>query len=120
MGYHRFYVFLMVLLLVSPRCQSCRMNAYRQLSAGCREILASNEKRLRFAWHYSDCIVKDNRMPPFLFCDKNWNMFYCLSMLNNEERQLYLDFLLNDSTDYCYLIQLKLSSLPFSPKLTSI
>ncbi|KAK6267425.1 hypothetical protein QUC31_018262 [Theobroma cacao] len=39
---------------------SCWKNAYKHLFAGCKEIIATDEKRSRFAWHLSDCFQRDS------------------------------------------------------------
>ncbi|XP_022734465.1 protein GAMETE EXPRESSED 1 [Durio zibethinus] len=153
MDYHQFFLSLMVLLSVSPRCQSwglfssssqtkairhghdsvpefsmeglnnekgirllqgaknklvgsnsCWKNAYGHLLAGCKEIIATDEKRSRFAWHLSDCFQKDSGRSPFPFCDTKSAMVYCLKQLNDLEHKVYLEFLL-ETNSICYQLQ---------------
>ncbi|KAK6280640.1 hypothetical protein POUND7_020907 [Theobroma cacao] len=155
MIYHHFFLFLLVLLSVSPRCQSwgwfsssaethfktkairhasvaefsvdglndekgirlleeaknklvgsnsCWKNAYRHLFAGCKEIIATDEKRSRFAWHLSDCFQRDSGRSPFPFCDTKSAMVYCLKNLNDLEHKVYLEFLL-ETNSICYQLQ---------------
>ncbi|XWS36045.1 hypothetical protein CRYUN_Cryun20dG0049000 [Craigia yunnanensis] len=159
MDYHQIFLSLMVLLSVSPRCQSwgffsssethssykpsqtkaiphdsvaefsveglndekgigllqsaknklvwsnsCWKNAYGHLLAGCKEIIATDEKRSRFAWHLSDCFQKDSGRSPFPFCDTKSAMVYCLKQLNDLEHRVYLEFLL-ETNSICYQLQ---------------
>ncbi|EOY02276.1 Gamete expressed protein 1, putative [Theobroma cacao] len=153
--YHHFFLFQLVLLSVSPRCQSwgwfsssaethsntkairhasaaefsvdglnnekgirlleeaknklvgsnsCWKNAYRHLFAGCKEIIATDEKRSRFAWHLSDCFQRDSGRSPFPLCDTKSAMVYCLKNLNDLEHKVYLEFLL-ETNSICYQLQ---------------
>ncbi|XVE77446.1 hypothetical protein DITRI_Ditri13aG0063400 [Diplodiscus trichospermus] len=154
LGYHQFFLYLLVVLSVSPRCQSwgffssssnkpqekaishdtvaefsleglndekgirlvqsaknklvgsnsCWNNAYRHLFAGCKDIIATDEKRSRFAWHLSDCFQKDSGRSPFPFCDTKSAMVYCLKQLNDFEHKVYLEFLL-ETNSICYQLQ---------------
>ncbi|XP_017974431.1 PREDICTED: protein GAMETE EXPRESSED 1 [Theobroma cacao] len=155
MIYHHFFLFLLMILSVSPRCRSwgwfsssaetysntkairhasvaefsvdglndekgirlledaknklvgsnsCWKNAYRHLFAGCKEIIATDEKRSRFAWHLSDCFQKDSGRFPFPFCDTKSPMVYCLKHLNDLEHKVYLEFLL-ETNSICYQLQ---------------
>ncbi|OMO59894.1 hypothetical protein CCACVL1_24543 [Corchorus capsularis] len=83
---------------------SCWKNAYGYLFAGCKEIIATDEKRSRFAWHLSDCFQKDSGRPPFPYCDSNSAMVNCLKKLNDLEHQVYLEFLL-ETNSICYQLQ---------------
>ncbi|WRX21626.1 hypothetical protein QQP08_014113 [Theobroma cacao] len=156
MIYHHFFLSLLVLLCVSPRCQSwgwfsssaethsntkvvrhasvaefsvdglndekgirlledaknklvgsnaCWKNAYRHLFAGCKEMIATDEKRSRFAWHLSDCFQRDSGRSPFPFCDTKSPMLYCLKNLNDLEHKVYLEFLL-ETNSICYQLQI--------------
>ncbi|KAK6267419.1 hypothetical protein QUC31_018256 [Theobroma cacao] len=155
MIYHHFFLFLLVILSVSPRCRSwgwfsssaethsntkairhasvaefsvdglndekgirlledaknklvgsnsCWKNAYKHLFAGCKEIIATDEKRSRFAWHLSDCFQKDSGRSPFPFCDTKSPMVYCLKNLKDLEHKVYLEFLL-ETNSICYQLQ---------------
>ncbi|XVF20490.1 hypothetical protein REPUB_Repub12eG0004900 [Reevesia pubescens] len=83
---------------------SCWKNAYGHLFAGCKEIIATDEKRSRFAWHLSDCFQKDSGRPPFPFCDTKSAMLSCLKQLNDLEHKVYLEFLL-ETNSICYQLQ---------------
>ncbi|KAK6280641.1 hypothetical protein POUND7_020908 [Theobroma cacao] len=83
---------------------SCWKNAYRHLFAGCKEIIATDEKRSRFAWHLSDCFQRDSGRFPFPFCDQKSPMVYCLKNLNDLEHKVYLEFLL-ETNSICYQLQ---------------
>ncbi|XP_017974430.1 PREDICTED: protein GAMETE EXPRESSED 1-like [Theobroma cacao] len=83
---------------------SCWKNAYRHLFAGCKEIIATDEKRSRFAWHQSDCFQRDSGRSPFPFCDTKSPMVYCLKNLNDLEHKVYLEFLL-ETNSICYQLQ---------------
>lgn len=86
---------------------SCWQNAYRQLFAGCSQILANEEKRSRFAWHLSDCFQKDSGRPAFPYCDTNSAMVNCLKMLNDNEHKVFLEFTL-ETNSICYQLQLSI------------
>ncbi|GAV60460.1 hypothetical protein CFOL_v3_03990 [Cephalotus follicularis] len=83
---------------------SCWQNAYGHLFSGCSDIVAIEEKRSRFAWHLSDCFQKDSGRPPFPFCDANSPMVNCLQRLNDDDRQIYLEFLL-ETNSICHQLQ---------------
>ncbi|OMO81403.1 protein GAMETE EXPRESSED 1-like protein, partial [Corchorus capsularis] len=83
---------------------SCWKNAYGYLFAGCKEIIATDEKRSRFAWHLSDCFQKDSGRPPFPYCHSNSAMLNCLKKLNDLEHKVYLEFLL-ETNSICYQLQ---------------
>ncbi|KAL4347906.1 hypothetical protein GQ457_17G013460 [Hibiscus cannabinus] len=91
---------------------SCWRNAYGHLLSGCKDIVATSEKRSRFAWHLSDCFQKDSGRPPFPFCHSDSAMVDCLKKLNDLEHKVYLDFWL-ETNSICYQLQL---SKPFSYK----
>ncbi|KAF5737905.1 hypothetical protein HS088_TW13G00796 [Tripterygium wilfordii] len=48
---------------------SCWQNAYTHLLSGCSDILATQEKKSRFAWHLTDCFQKDSGRTAFPYCD---------------------------------------------------
>ncbi|KAK8479769.1 hypothetical protein V6N12_000279 [Hibiscus sabdariffa] len=70
---------------------SCWRNAYGHLLSGCKDIIATSEKRSRFAWHLSDCFQKDSGRPPFPFCHSDSAMVDCLKKLNDLEHKDKLD-----------------------------
>lgn len=84
---------------------SCWRNAYGHLLSGCKDIIATDEKRSRFAWHLSDCFQKDSGRSPFPFCDTKSAMLHCLKQLNDLEHKVYLEFLL-ETNSICYQLQL--------------
>ncbi|KAK8636696.1 hypothetical protein V6N13_124436 [Hibiscus sabdariffa] len=83
---------------------SCWRNAYGHLLSGCKDIIATSEKRSRFAWHLSDCFQKDSGRPPFPFCHTDSAMVDCLKKLNDLEHKVYLDFWL-ETNSICYQLQ---------------
>ncbi|KAG4170380.1 hypothetical protein ERO13_A12G143700v2 [Gossypium hirsutum] len=83
---------------------SCWRNAYGHLLSGCKDIIATDEKRSRFAWHLSDCFQKDSGRSPFPFCDTKSAMLHCLKQLNDLEHKVYLEFLL-ETNSICYQLQ---------------
>ncbi|XP_057492446.1 LOW QUALITY PROTEIN: protein GAMETE EXPRESSED 1-like [Actinidia eriantha] len=83
---------------------SCWQNAYGNLFAGCSEILASEEKRSRLAWHLSDCFQKDSGRPGFPYCDAKSNMLQCLTKLDEDSRKIYLEFYL-ETNSICHQLQ---------------
>lgn len=83
---------------------SCWQNAYKNLFAGCSEILAGEEKRSRFAWHLSDCFQKDSGRPDFPYCDPKSSMLNCLKKLNEDARKVYLEFFL-ETNSICHQLQ---------------
>ncbi|MBA0656402.1 hypothetical protein Goklo_008760, partial [Gossypium klotzschianum] len=83
---------------------SCWTNAYGHLLSGCKDIIATDEKRSRFAWHLSDCFQKDSGRSPFPFCDTKSAMLHCLKQLNDLEHKVYLEFLL-ETNSICYQLQ---------------
>lgn len=84
---------------------SCWRNAYGHLLAGCKDIIATDEKRSRFAWYLSDCFQKDSGRSAFPFCDTKSAMLHCLKQLNDLEHKVYLEFLL-ETNSICYQLQL--------------
>lgn len=89
---------------------TCWQNAYQHLFAGCSEILASDDKRSRLAWHLSDCFQRDSGRPSFPHCDPKSSMAVCLRALDDLAHKVYLEFYLETNT-ICY--QLQLSALWF-------
>ncbi|THG21931.1 hypothetical protein TEA_009203 [Camellia sinensis var. sinensis] len=69
----------------------CWQNAYQNLFAGCSEILASEEKRSRLAWHLSNCFQKDSGRPHFPHCNAKSSMLKCLTKLDEDARKIYLE-----------------------------
>ncbi|XP_010449695.1 PREDICTED: protein GAMETE EXPRESSED 1-like [Camelina sativa] len=82
--------------LVGPN--SCWQNAYRYLFSGCKETIATEEKRKRFAWHLSDCFLKDSGRQAFPTCSDDSTMMSCLKKLNDHEHKIYLEFMLETNT----------------------
>ncbi|KAF5949788.1 hypothetical protein HYC85_011781 [Camellia sinensis] len=76
----------------------CWQNAYQNLFAGCSEILASEEKRSRLAWHLSNCFQKDSGRPHFPHCNAKSSMLKCLTKLDEDARKIYLEFYLPSIT----------------------
>ncbi|PKI68001.1 hypothetical protein CRG98_011597 [Punica granatum] len=64
---------------------SCWQNDYRNLFAGCAEILAVAEKRSRFTWHLSDCFQRDSGRSPFPHCDERSSTADCRKKLDPTE-----------------------------------
>ncbi|XP_059451305.1 protein GAMETE EXPRESSED 1 [Corylus avellana] len=83
---------------------SCWLNAYKHLFAGCSEIFAVDEKRSRFAWHLGDCFQIDSGRLPFPYCDSKSAMVKCLKNLNEYEHQVYLEFYL-ETNSICHQLQ---------------
>ncbi|XP_039059910.1 protein GAMETE EXPRESSED 1-like [Hibiscus syriacus] len=83
---------------------SCWRTAYEHLLSGCKDIIATSEKRSRFAWHLSDCFQKDSGRPPLPFCHTDSAMVDCLKKLNDLEHKVYLDFWL-ETNSICYQLQ---------------
>ncbi|KAG7534338.1 hypothetical protein ISN45_Aa08g019040 [Arabidopsis thaliana x Arabidopsis arenosa] len=77
---------------------SCWQNAYSYLFTGCKETIATEEKRKRFAWYLSDCFIKDSGRPAFPTCKDESTMMSCLKKLDDHEHKIYLDFLLETNT----------------------
>ncbi|CAA7021091.1 unnamed protein product [Microthlaspi erraticum] len=82
--------------LVGPN--SCWQNAYGYLLSGCRETVATEEKRKRFAWYLSDCFLKDSGRPAFPTCNEQATMMSCLKKLDDHEHKIYLEFMLETNT----------------------
>lgn len=82
--------------LVGPN--SCWQNAYGYLLSGCRETVATEEKRKRFAWYLSDCFLKDSGRPAFPTCNEQSTMMSCLKKLDDHEHNIYLEFMLETNT----------------------
>ncbi|CAH8279768.1 unnamed protein product [Arabidopsis lyrata] len=77
---------------------SCWQNAYSYLFTGCKETIATEEKRKRFAWYLSDCFIKDSGRTAFPTCKDESTMMSCLKKLDDHEHKIYLDFLLETNT----------------------
>lgn len=87
---------------------SCWQNAYRDLFAGCSEMIADKEKQSRLAWHLSDCFQRDSGRNPFPYCDKRSTMVKCLASLDEFAHKIYLEFFL-ESNSICHQLQLSFS-----------
>ncbi|WOH15928.1 hypothetical protein DCAR_0935476 [Daucus carota subsp. sativus] len=83
---------------------SCWQNAYRNLFAGCSEILAGEEMRSRFAWHLSDCFQRDSGRPDFPYCDVKSSMMSCRKKLDENAHKVYLEFFL-ETNSICHQLQ---------------
>lgn len=83
---------------------SCWQNAYRNLFAGCSEILAGEEMRSRFAWHLSDCFQRDSGRPDLPYCDVKSSMMSCRKKLDENVHKLYLEFFL-ETNSICHQLQ---------------
>ncbi|EOA13111.1 hypothetical protein CARUB_v10026121mg [Capsella rubella] len=77
---------------------SCWQNAYRYLFSGCKETVATEEKRKRFAWYLSDCFLKDSGRQAFPTCSDDSTMMSCLKKLDDHEHKIYLEFMLETNT----------------------
>lgn len=82
--------------LVGPN--TCWQNAYKHLFSGCRDMIATEEKRKRFAWYLSDCFLKDSGRPDLPICNTESTMMSCLKKLDDHEHKIYLEFLLEANT----------------------
>ncbi|CAH2047919.1 unnamed protein product [Thlaspi arvense] len=82
--------------LVGPN--SCWQNAYGYLLSGCKNMVATEEKRKRFAWHLSDCFQKESGRPSFPTCNDESTMMSCLKKLDDHEHKIYLEFMLETNT----------------------
>ncbi|XP_015956606.1 protein GAMETE EXPRESSED 1-like [Arachis duranensis] len=83
---------------------TCWQRAYQHLFAGCSEILASEDKRSRLAWHLSDCFQRDSGRPSFPHCDEKSSMTVCLRALDDIAHKVYLEFYLETNT-ICHQLQ---------------
>ncbi|CAL5187039.1 unnamed protein product [Lathyrus oleraceus] len=83
---------------------ACWQNAYRHLFAGCSEILASDDKRSRLAWHLSDCFQRDSGRASFPNCDSKTPIAKCLRNLDDLAHKVYLEFYL-ETNSICYQLQ---------------
>lgn len=83
---------------------SCWQNAYKNLFAGCSEILAGEEMRSRFAWHLSDCFQRDSGRPDFPYCDVKSSMKICRKKLDENAHKVYLEFFL-ETNSICHQLQ---------------
>ncbi|XP_054820074.1 protein GAMETE EXPRESSED 1 [Prosopis cineraria] len=86
------------------RSNWCWQNAYKNVFAGCSEILADEEKRSRLAWHLSDCFQRDSGRPHFPHCDAKSSMPNCLRALDDLAHKVYLEFYLETNT-ICHQLQ---------------
>ncbi|ESQ42904.1 hypothetical protein EUTSA_v10015474mg [Eutrema salsugineum] len=82
--------------LVGPN--SCWQNAYGYLLSGCKDMVATEEKRKRFAWHLSDCFQQESGRPDFPTCNDKSTMMSCLKKLDDHEHKIYLEFMLETNT----------------------
>ncbi|KAK7292986.1 hypothetical protein RJT34_15846 [Clitoria ternatea] len=82
----------------------CWQSAYQHLFAGCSEILATEDKRSRFAWHLSDCFQRDSGRPPFPHCDPKSSISVCSRALDDLAHKVYLEFYLETNT-ICHQLQ---------------
>lgn len=96
---------------MSVSSNSCWQNAFQNLLAGCSQILAVEEYRSRFAWHLSDCFQKDSGRSPFPHCDWESSMKTCLQKLDEDARDVYLEFYV-ETNSICHQIQLSFFELP--------
>lgn len=83
---------------------SCWQNAYKNLFAGCAEILAEDEKRSRLAWHLTDCFQKDSGRPGFPYCDVKSSMLKCRAKLDDDANKVFLEFYMETSS-ICHQLQ---------------
>ncbi|KAF8100885.1 hypothetical protein N665_0214s0045 [Sinapis alba] len=82
--------------LVGP--SSCWQTAYGYLLSGCKNMVATEEQRKRFAWHLSDCFQKESGRPNFPTCNDRSTMMSCLKKLDDHEHKIYLEFMLETNT----------------------
>ncbi|CAF1698942.1 BnaC03g14190D [Brassica napus] len=82
--------------LVGP--SSCWQTAYSYLISGCKDMVATEEQRKRFAWHLSDCFQKESGRPEFPTCNDRSTMISCLKKLDDHEHKIYLEFMLETNT----------------------
>ncbi|KAI4388906.1 hypothetical protein MLD38_001194 [Melastoma candidum] len=83
---------------------SCWQKAYGSLFAGCSEILATEEKRSRFAWYLTDCFQKDSGRHDLPLCSESSPMLDCRKRLGEAERTVYLEFYL-ETNSICHQLQ---------------
>ncbi|MED6143283.1 hypothetical protein PIB30_004786 [Stylosanthes scabra] len=83
---------------------TCWQSAYQHLFAGCSEILASQDKRSRLAWHLSDCFQRESGRPSFPHCDAKSSMAACLRALDDVAHKVYLEFYL-ETNSICHQLQ---------------
>ncbi|KAF8398899.1 hypothetical protein HHK36_014763 [Tetracentron sinense] len=81
----------------------CWQNAYRNLFAGCSEIIADKEKQSRLAWHLSYCFQEASGRP-FPSCDSGAPMVKCLKKLDESAHNVYLEFFL-ETNSICHQLQ---------------
>ncbi|KAJ0261630.1 Protein GAMETE EXPRESSED 1 [Hirschfeldia incana] len=82
--------------LVGPN--SCWQTAYGYLISGCKDMVATEEQRKRFAWHLSNCFQKESGRPEFPTCNDRSTMMSCLKKLDDHEHKIYLEFMLETNT----------------------
>lgn len=83
---------------------TCWQSAYGHLFNGCKDMVANDEKRKRFAWHLSDCFQRETGRPNLPFCDPSSSMISCLKKLDELEHKVYLEFLL-ETNSICHQLQ---------------
>ncbi|KAF8398897.1 hypothetical protein HHK36_014761 [Tetracentron sinense] len=81
----------------------CWQNAYRNLFAGCSEIIADKEKQSRLAWHLSHCFQEASGRP-FPSCDTGAPMVKCRKKLDESAHNVYLEFFLQTNS-ICHQLQ---------------
>lgn len=84
---------------------TCWQKAYGDLFAGCSEILASEEKRSKFAWDLSDCFQRDSGRSPFPHCNGRSSQVGCRKKLDAAENAVFLQFYL-ETNSLCHQLQL--------------
>jgi methyl-accepting chemotaxis protein len=91
--------------LAGPK--NCWQEAYRNLFAGCGEIMADKERQARLAWHLSSCYQEDSGRPAFPSCaagSGSRNMVHCRKRLSDSESKVFLEFFLETNT-LCHQLQ---------------
>ncbi|EMS48313.1 hypothetical protein TRIUR3_24934 [Triticum urartu] len=88
--------------LAGPK--NCWQDAYRNLFAGCGEIMADKERQARLAWHLSSCYQEDSGRPAFPSCAGGSRMVHCRKKLGDSESKVFLEFFLETNT-LCHQLQ---------------
>lgn len=83
---------------------SCWQSAYQNLFSTCKENLADEDKRSRFAWDLSNCFQKDSGQRPLPRCDTLSSMLKCRKELDNDMNSVFLAFYLETNT-ICHQLQ---------------
>ncbi|KAI9118541.1 hypothetical protein K1719_010873 [Acacia pycnantha] len=86
------------------RSNPCWQKAYKDLFAGCSQILPDEDMRAKFAWQLSACFQKETGRPPLPLCDFKPPMSKCLKALNDDVHKVYLEFYLDTNT-LCHQLQ---------------